>query len=273
MLPESSQALAIDVFGTLQSMESRHAVVQACLRSMSLEWPAEEWNLGAEYSLDRNLLGEPRPTQVDYLAESSAGLLLFECKFTESDGGACSQPQPLRYGAHRGMRQCNANYELQTNPITGEHYRCALTAKGVRYWEHVHSVLGIEPSFDYRPCPFSGGWYQWMRNLVAARALSIAKGVPSAFIVVFADGPFPMARKVRVAEWNELISRTTGREVPMAAMSYQSLLALALRVASSVDRAVLTELHDWVERKVRSVIQRRESHATSAATIDSKSSS
>jgi hypothetical protein len=43
-----------------------------------------------------NRLGEPRPTQVDAMAEGAHSVILFECKFTEAAGGACSQVEPRK---------------------------------------------------------------------------------------------------------------------------------------------------------------------------------
>ncbi len=148
------------------------------------------------------------------------------------------------------MAQCSGAYVEQVNPVNGVSARCALSGKGIRYWEFVPEVLAFDPTSDYRPCPFASGWYQWMRNLVAARALSKESGLPAAFIVVYADGPFPMAGKVRSEEWQRLIESTAGRAVPLRAASYQQLLACAMTAAAPDERPILRDLTAWIERKL-----------------------
>jgi hypothetical protein len=130
----SSQALAIDFFVTIDGLESRDAIVNAWMADLRLPFTAP-WKLDVEVLVPRTLLGEPRPTQVDAVAAGSNGLVLFECKFTEPDGGCCSQPIPIGSGPNRGAQQCNGTFADQMNPETGVRSRCALSGKGVRYWE------------------------------------------------------------------------------------------------------------------------------------------
>ena len=246
---ESSQALALDLFVTIDSLGSRDAILNAWMTALSLHTGAH-WSIEPEVCLPRALLGEPRPSQIDVRAQSAVSIVLFECKFTEPDGGGCSQPRTIASGRHAGMEQCSGAYVEQVNPVNGVSARCALSGKGIRYWEFVPEVLAFDPTSDYRPCPFASGWYQWMRNLVAARALSKESGLPAAFIVVYADGPFPMAGKVRSEEWQRLIESTAGRAVPLRAASYQQLLACAVIAAAPDERPIVRDLTAWVERKL-----------------------
>ncbi len=251
-LVQSSQALAVEFFGTIDAVGSRDAILNAWRAELSLSVKGP-WKIELEFPLPRDLLGESRPTQVDALARGDGGLILFECKFTEPDGGGCSQPIPLAEGAHKGIRQCDGNYVDQLNPVSGLRSRCALTGKGIRYWDLVPEVLDIDSASEHRPCPFAGGWYQWMRNLVAARALTHKCGVPAAFVVVYADGPFPMARKVRTEEWAALIRLTEGRAVLFRAVSYQHLHSVAAAASSTPDRPELDELSAWMGQKYKTV--------------------
>lgn len=148
------------------------------------------------------------------------------------------------------MEQCSGAYVEQVNPVNGVSARCALSGKGIRYWEFVPEVLALDPRSDYRPCPFASGWYQWMRNLVAARALSKESGLPVTFIVVYADGPFPMAGKVKFEEWQRLVESTSGRAVPLRAVSYQQLLAWAETAAAPDEGPIVRDLTAWIERKL-----------------------
>jgi hypothetical protein len=251
-LPASSQALAVDFFATIDALTSRNAIVGAWMADLSVPFVGP-WRIDLEVLVPRALLGEPRPTQVDAVATGSDGLVLFECKFTEPHGGCCSQPIPIANGRHRGIRQCDGNFADQINPVTGVRSPCALTGKGVRYWEFVPEVLTIDRRHEYYPCPFAGGWYQWMRNLVAARVLGRERGLPSAFVVTYTDGPFPMALKVATDDWNRLNALAEGRAVPFRTTSYQRLQAVARAVVSGRDRMTLDELDVWMKRKVVAV--------------------
>jgi hypothetical protein len=95
----------------------------------------------------------------------AGGMALFECKFTEPGGGACSQPRPLVQGPHKALRQCNGNYEYQENPVTQVSARCALTAKGVKYWDLISEVLNVQASVDHRVGPLCSIGYKSMRYL------------------------------------------------------------------------------------------------------------
>lgn len=195
----SSQALAIDLFATIARLTSRDKIMNEWLNDLSLAMNGH-WSITLEELVPKMLLNEPRSTQIDAVAKSNNGIVLFECKFTEPDGGTCSQPQVLRKGRHKGFRQCDGNYAHQVNPVNQVKSQCALTGKGIRYWEVVPEIINVSPLVDHHPCPFAGGWYQWMRNLVAARVVGQHHNRPSAFVVVYADGKYPMADKVKHAE-------------------------------------------------------------------------
>jgi hypothetical protein len=193
-------------------------------------------------------LGEPHPTQVDAIACGPRAILLFECKFTEI-GGGCSQPDPIRKGAHRGLRQCNGDYALQINPANKRKARCALTAKKVRYWETIPKLFGLSADQDHRPCPFRGEAYQWMRNVVLAERLASARGVSWAVVAVYADADcFETARKVRSGT---LVRSALSCKALVIPLSYQSIVALAQSVSDQPHEWI--ELARWVDRKIGTV--------------------
>jgi hypothetical protein len=227
---------------------------------MSLSFQAHgSWPIQLESPVPKALLGEPTSTQIDALAQSDSSLLLFECKFTESAGGACSQTRPLPSGAHQGLIQCTGNYEEQLNPVNQRRARCALTGKGIKYWDLIPEVIDVDPNTDHRPCPFSdrsahGSWFQWMRNLVAALALSQSHHLPSAFVVVYVDGPFPIASYVNGQDWRRLEAAVAAHSIPLRAISYQRLLSLAQQVSAPTDRRALEELGVWMGDKFKAAI-------------------
>jgi hypothetical protein len=130
----SSQALAIDVFGTIKVSDERDRILGALARKCHVPDDGP-WRLELEWVDPDCLLGERRPTQVDAIAFGKRAVLVIECKFTES-GGGCSQPNPIRgKSAHRGQRQCNGDYAMQVNPVNRVEARYALSGKRIRYWE------------------------------------------------------------------------------------------------------------------------------------------
>jgi hypothetical protein len=251
----SSQALAIDVFGTLSQIESRDRIFDEILRTLGFR-SSGEWSVDLEWLVPDRLLGEPRQSQVDAVAHSRDFLIFMECKFSESEAGRCSQPKPLAKGAHKGVTQCNGNYEPQVNPVSRKTAWCSLTGKGVKYWEHIPRLFGISPTSVHRPCPFVDSMYQWMRNVVACWAESQARGLRPVFLVVYADAPdihqLPTARFLRSESWASFKSWIRPDTVFVREVAYLDLLDAALGVPGG-DAATLRELRNWVEVKVRKV--------------------
>lgn len=223
----SSQALAIDVFGTIDASDEKVKILNALARQMELP-ESSEWSISLEWLDQKNIMKEiHQRTQIDALAMSENSLIFFECKFTEADGGHCSQPLPVGSGAHKGLVPCNGNYELQTNPANHKTSRCALTAKGIRYWEFIPQVFRIEAEQDQRPCLFFGPWYQWMRNITNAYAIAQATGRQAAFYLVYADSPaLPIAKVVRSADWEAFTRVIRTDRVKIGVISFQELIKM-----------------------------------------------
>ena len=227
--PQSSQALAIDVFGTIKASTERDRVLSAVARQCGVPDDGP-WELKLEWIDPKNRLKEPTPTQVDAIAFGRHGLLLFEGKFTEG-GGGCSQPNLIRGGAHDGMRQCNGNYEPQTNPVNNVRGRCALTGKGVLYWGPISRIFGLDLDQDHRPCPFGGETYQWMRNVVLADTLASARGQLGKVVAAYADAEtLHTAKQVRSGHVGLPVAPGLGKQLVIP-MSYQSIVALAQKVS------------------------------------------
>ena len=247
----SSQALAIDVFGTIMTREERSSILNRLADELGFP-QSNHWNIRLEWVSTSNPLREiNQHTQVDVLAESKDALIFFECKFTETDGGTCSQSKPLAKGAHKGLVQCNGNYTLQTNPVNGKINRCALSAKGIRYWEIIPEVFRYPTGVDHSPCPFAGPWYQWMRNMTNAYAVARESGRHAAFCLVYADAPgLPVADMVHSDQWQAFLSETRQDYLPVSAVSYQTIVKIAKEAVISKDWNLLEQ---WVARKIAAV--------------------
>ena len=156
---QSSQALAIDFWGCLNSSKFKDELINNYFNIIS-----SDWNIELEYT-DASLLNESPSTQIDVLLTSVNHAIFIESKFTEG-GGRCSQPK----------KQCNGNYQLQINPKNGIKNKCALTGKGIKYWDYIDSITEFKKDNEYLPCPIKGMEYQWMRNLCFAKAFSEENG-------------------------------------------------------------------------------------------------
>jgi hypothetical protein len=254
----SSQALAIDVFGTLKAVrqQDRDAVLGRLADRLGLP-AAGPWCVDLEWTDTLNHMCEKRSkTQIDAVARSPECLVFFECKFTEEDGGRCSQTKARSSGANKGLAQCNGNHEMQTNPINNSTARCALSSKGIRYWEIIPEVLDYRSEADYRPCPFAGPWFQWMRNLTCCKLIADKLGLTPAVVLTYAEGPgLPMAEKItgkRSADWTTFTSHLRAGAPSFQPISFQQFVSLAMEAV--VDGAgnvrVWQELEQWVMRKI-----------------------
>jgi hypothetical protein len=265
----SSQALAIDVFGTIKNSEDRDTILDVLAKTMGLP-TGGPWTLTLEWSARASLFNEPSPTQVDVYAESPQSIILFECKFTEQDGGACSQTVK-----RNNVIRCNGNYVDQINhenDITG---RCALSGKGIQYWDIIPKVFHLDAEADYQPCPFAGPAYQWMRNLVVAYKVARQKNKQPAVVIVYADHPnLSMAQKVRSQAWTAFTETVRQDQVSLHVRSYQDILTLVQETTrqGSGEQTVWEELTEWVNKKISAVKKdrskpkkRRPSHSKTVA--------
>jgi hypothetical protein len=250
----SSQSIAIDIFGTLKQSNERSTLLNALASDLGLP-ENQHWNVEIEHKIEPNVLGEHRRTQIDAFAEGPNSFFVIECKFTEAGGGACSQPNPIADGPHKGLRQCNGRYELQVNPANGKRGFCALTEKGIRYWQHIPALFALSDVGSHSPCPFSGENYQWMRNIVLCAALSTHRRVPGGFILAFAArAGLSMSDKVASGAWSSMLRLRSQSAVPVRAISFQELVARAQSLMTSPEsQAVWRKLGSWIDDKITRV--------------------
>jgi len=245
--PHSSQALAIDVFGAIKASKDCSLILSALARRCGIPDDGP-WNLQLEWLTPKSLLGEITPTQIDAIAFGPRSAIVIEAKFTEGSG-RCSQTTPIANGAHRGIRQCNGSYAIQTNKANGVVARCALSGKGIRYWEVIPELYGLHADTDFEPCPFAGDAFQWMRNVAVANRLSKTMDLASIVVVAFADRPgLATADKVRAGGLGHPSRAGTRLIVPL---SYQAIVGVAHSVSSSPE--TWEALSAWIGRKLADV--------------------
>jgi hypothetical protein len=230
----SSQALSIDVFGTIKTSFNQ-AVRDAVMNGLAAELgmaPDQGWEIALEWMDEDNSLKEPRRTQVDVKAQAQKSLIIMECKFTEQDGGSCSQVKPLQKGKYKGICQCDGSYRVQTNPVNGKEECCALTAKGIRYWDVIPEIFEFDSRHEYEICPFRGGWFQWMRNLVLCSELT-GNSLQPKVAIVYVDSPsMPFKKKMENGEWAEFMGTLKKNDL-LSTLSYQRVLELGAEALRS----------------------------------------
>jgi hypothetical protein len=224
--PNSSQALSMDVFGTLKAFKNRAAcdsVMNAIAAEMGIERDYN-WMIDLGWMDKENSLKEPHRTQVDVKAQGQKNVFIMECKFTEPDAGSCSQVKSLSNGKHKGKRQCNGAYRQQINPANGRQAKCALTAKGIRYWELIPEIFNFDNHQEYDECPFKGGWFQWMRNLVLCSELARLNNLHGKTFVVYVDSPrMPFRKIMDSGEWEKFLG-TLKKKSLLGTISYGQIL-------------------------------------------------
>jgi hypothetical protein len=248
----SSQALAIDVFGTLSQSPQRDGILNALLTGLGLQ-AGSDWQVQLEWRDPARRLWEPTRTQVDALARSDRHLVFFECKFTESDAGRCGQT-----GSSGGGVRCDGNYHPQVDAASGTRYHCALTAKGIRYWDVIPRLFAYDRHGAYEPCPFAGPWYQWMRNMVLCSEVAATEGLQPVFVVAYADAPhLPVAKMIRSRAWGEFMAQVRQDAMAVRTLSMQSMVLTAqAAVAGSAETQTWRELDAWVQAKVADTVPR-----------------
>jgi hypothetical protein len=250
----SSQALAIDFFGTLKVAPAVER--DAILRQVSARMNLSEfgpWSVELEWEDPGNGLRERRQSQVDAVATGECATILFECKFGESDGGMCSQTEAREVNGRARMPQCNGNYEMQVNPVNRKTARCALTGKGIRYWDLIPNVFRYDSESDIKPCPFNSASYQWMRNLVLAEEIRHTESRQAGFIIAYANHPrLPFPRILASPDWARFLQNLRMDSVHLQTISYQDLLRIAVdAVGSSTEK--WRDLEYWVLEKISAV--------------------
>jgi hypothetical protein len=174
----SSQIFCLSAFGTLRQLPDGFAILNRFLRTLFHDIPSNEtWCFRFEYQ-NRRLLeefGGGTPTTIDVHCSSIQRVLCIESKFfyDANDGfGGCGQI--------RGNR-CRGYYGPLSDRKTRSEKFCRLEHQDGKRAPRLYWTLGktyfkdsiFREQREGDNCPFSGGYFQLMRNfLFAATAAS-----------------------------------------------------------------------------------------------------
>lgn len=265
-LPQSSQAIAIDIWGCIRASPERDDILNTLADALQIPRKGR-WTVRFEWIDPYNELREKRRTQVDVVLKNDASLFFVECKFTEREGGSCSRPIPK--GEFGGLAQCNGNYETQADPIRYSLFdyfgiapideKCSLTREGIGYWNVIDQSMNYRHREVYIPCPFAGPRYQWMRNIVMSKLVADRNKLIPCFILAYAEHPLlPFSKALRLgglaSEIREMLSGTVG----FHSITYQEIIRIVResRKPGSHEARKWAKLQLWIDQKIARVIER-----------------
>lgn len=240
----SSQAFAIDFWGCVKVSPQKDKIINTFFNKN-----CTNWKIIFEYT-DKSLLSEIGSTQIDVIIESDNCTLFLESKFTEPNGGKCSQTAKTTYYDF----QCNGNYEKQTNPVNKISSKCALTGKGIKYWENIDKLTNFSKDAEYQPCPFKEGEFQWMRNICFAEAYSKKhnKKTTENYLVYYNSPKCPISKKVENQTYLGKLKDNIINSDSFRALSYNDLLNIAISCFNSSEldeKQVWIDLKHWMKEK------------------------
>ena len=244
---QSSQALMIDVFGYLSVCKDKDKIINT---AFNLE--DSNWIINFEYT-NEQLLNEKKSTQIDVMIEGNKNIILIECKFTENDGGTCSQTKRIE---RFNKKQCTGNYQQQTNPVNGVTSHCSLSGKNISYWEYIPKIYDFSNQNDYLPCPFKGGHYQWMRNLCFAYSMQKSMNKNTMSYICYDDADFCPMKKKFDNHYLLSINKHVKTEFKFNIVTYQKIIETGIMI--SKENSIWILLQNWVstkEEKVRQLIK------------------
>lgn len=244
---QSSQALMIDVFGYLSICKDKDEIINTVFNLKD-----SNWKITFEFTNDK-LLNEKKSTQIDTIIEGNKNIILIECKFTENDGGTCSQTQKIK---RLNKKQCTGNYQEQINPVNGITSSCSLSGKNISYWNYIPKIYDFSNQEDYIPCPFKGGHYQWMRNLCFAYSMQKSVNKKTTSYICYDDADFCPMKKKFDNEYLSNINKHVKSDFQFYIVTYQKIIETGIMI--SREDSNWTLLKKWVsdkEEKVRLLIK------------------
>ena len=154
-----------------------------------------------------------------------------------------------------GSKQCNGNYETQTNPVNCIKSKCALTGKGILYWDYIDTLTNLKKNLDNSPCPFQKSEYQWIINICFAEAYAKHKSIESnCFLVYYESEKSPISKKVKKNDYLANLKENLKNSESFKPLSYNNLLEQTISYLDSIDKEekqIWMELRSWMEEKER----------------------
>jgi hypothetical protein len=162
----SSQALALSVFGNLQTLNKTECLSELKgADGLPLFIRSKEHLSKIELEKEIDYLGEPRKTSIDVFFGGSYQIPV-ECKLSEPEIGPCSRPRLQPSASNYKRDYCTGQYVKQGDRTE----RCALSERRIRYWKlipHFFYKQQWAPDEDHELCPLKDT-YQLVRNILAA---------------------------------------------------------------------------------------------------------
>jgi len=243
--PNSSQAVAIDVFGLLKLSKYKDRLI-----NLYFNKSGEDWKIEFEWS-DHELLNEnPKfPTKIDVKIHNAENILLLECKFMEPDfGSGCSKTKPKN-----GDVECNGSYTPKKFTLI----KCALTEiNKTKYWDYIPKIFEYEKEKDYETCPCRTNQYQLIRNLCIGKALSEKppKKKIENYLIYYNSETCPLSKKIKEKTFLENLKD----EKSLKDISYNDLLTgfmNILKLNGQEEYYKWEELEKWLENKIKKCIK------------------
>jgi len=239
----SSQALAIDFWGCLKLSPQKDKIINTLFNKKN-----NNWKIKFEYA-DKSLLSEKRPTQIDVIIESDTYAIIIESKFTEANGGNCSQTKKTKNFSF----QCNGNYEEQINPVNGVSSKCALTGKKILYWDYIDSLTELNKHTEQTPCPFQKGEFQWIRNICFAEAYAKRQKINTeSYLVYYKSDKCSISKKVKNQTYLGNLKGKLNNPKSFQPISYNELLSKIIKsfeAKDSNEKQIWIELQNWMKNK------------------------
>lgn len=250
----SSQALAIDFWGCLKNSPLKVQII-----NMLFGKDCESWKISLEYT-DKSLMSEIIPTQIDILFENEHHAIIIESKFKEREGGSCSQTK----GTKDCEYQCDGNYKSQTNranrTYTGKS-KCALTGKGIKYWDFISTLTTFDKNETYVPCPFKGEEFQWMRNICFTEAYSKKNNKKGeSYLVYYKSNKCPISKKINDDTYLGKLKGNILNPQSFQPLAYNDLLENVINFLNAIDineQRVWLELKKWMSDKESKLLKNR----------------
>ena len=257
--PKSSQVFCISAFGTLRNLAVGNQVLANLLYEAFPETftqgRSRKWmiNLEAEDEGLLNERGTRQPTSIDALCTSSREVVCVESKFITdaADGfGRCSQA--VR-GDCAGYRGPGSDSKTKTSAW------CRLESwDGGRsprlYWSFGKTYFRpeiFEQQLPGQTCPFSGPFYQLLRNFLFAAAMAERDRKKSFGVLAICPEPTSGSISQQVEEFRQQVLLPEFRDC-VKFLPYETLIDHLRNVADSE----ADELAAFLEERIRTVYRK-----------------